>query len=59
VKPEDCPELDRCHKVQMIMDKDLLDSQKAKAIRAVCATCLEFKENASRKSEKRVINARL
>ena len=59
MKPEDCPKLDWCYKVQMILDKDLLDFQHAQAIRTVCATCSEFKESDARKNKKSVINARL
>ena len=44
MKPEDCPKLNECYKVKMILDKDLLDFQYAEAIRAVCAKC---DENAS------------
>ena len=43
VKPEDCPKLDECYKVKMILDKDLLDFQYTETIRAVCANCLEVK----------------
>ena len=59
MKPEDCPKLDRCRKVQMVLDKDLPDCWCAAAIRTVCATCSEFKESDAGKSEKSVINARL
>ena len=41
MKPEDCPKLDKCSKVEMIRDKDLLDFQYAEAIRTVCANCSE------------------
>ena len=41
MKPEDCPKLNECYKVKMILDKDLLDFQYAEAIRAVCANCSE------------------
>ncbi len=34
VKPEDCPKLDECHKLKMILDKELLDFQYIEAIRA-------------------------
>ena len=39
MKPEDCPKLDECYKLKMILDKDLLDFQYAEAIRAVRAKC--------------------
>ena len=39
MKPEDCPNLDDCDKVKMILDKDALDFQYAEAIRKVCANC--------------------
>ncbi len=41
MKPQDCPKLDECYKVKMILDKDLLDFQYAEAIRMVCAKCPE------------------
>ena len=43
MKAEECPKLDDCLKVKMILDKDLLDFQYAEAIRAVCAKCSEFR----------------
>ena len=43
MKPEDCPKLNECYKVKMVLDKDLLDFQYAEAIRAVCANCSEVK----------------
>ena len=43
MKPEDCPRLDQCSKVKMVLDKDLLDFQYAEAIRVVCAHCSEAK----------------
>ena len=41
MKPEDCPRLDQCSNLKMILDKDLLDFQYAEAIRVVCAHCSE------------------
>jgi len=38
-KPEKCPKLDTCFKLQMVMDKDMLDFQAAQAIRAICGKC--------------------
>ena len=35
MKAEDCPELDTCYKIKMILDKGLLGWQYAEAIRAV------------------------
>jgi len=32
MKPEDCPKLDECYKIKMILDKDLLDFQYAESI---------------------------
>ncbi len=43
MKAEDCPKLDGCYKVNMILDKDLLDFQYAEAIRTVCSKCTEVK----------------
>lgn len=39
MKAEDCPKLNECHKIKMILDKDILAFQAAEAIRAVCAEC--------------------
>ena len=52
VKPEDFPKLDECHKVKMILDKDLLDFQCAEAIRAVCANCSEVTRESRVPSQK-------
>ena len=41
MKPEDCPKLDECYKIKMVLDKDLLDFQYADAMRSVCANCSE------------------
>lgn len=40
MKPEDCPKLDECYKVKMVLDKDMEDFQYAECIRQVCANCL-------------------
>ena len=45
MKPEDCTKLDTCHKLERVLDKDLLDSQHAEAIRAVWANCQEGEYN--------------
>ena len=45
MKPEDCPKLDECYKIKMILDKDLLASQYAEAMRAVCAKCTEVQQS--------------
>ncbi len=34
-----CPQMDSCYKMDMILDKDILDFQAAEAIRSVCAKC--------------------
>ncbi len=34
-----CPQIDSCGKIDMIMDKDILESQAADAIRSVCGKC--------------------
>ena len=52
MKPEDCPKLDGCHKVKVILDKDLLDFQCAEAIRAVCANCSEVTRESRVPSQK-------
>ncbi len=36
-----CPRINYCSKINVIMDKDILDSQAADAIRNVCAKCTE------------------
>lgn len=46
MKPEDCPKLNECYKVKMILDKDLLDCQYAEVIQAVCAKCDEKEPDA-------------
>ena len=43
MKPEDCPKLNECPKVMVVLDKDLLGFQYAEAIRAVCANCSEVR----------------
>jgi hypothetical protein len=45
MRPEECPKLDECSKVRMIFDKDLVDFQYVEAIRAVCAKCIEVKDD--------------
>ena len=37
-----CAKLDECQKIKMILDKDILESQAAEAIRTVCEKCDEF-----------------
>ena len=39
MKSEECPKLDECHKVKMVLDKNMEDFQYAKYIRQVCANC--------------------
>ncbi len=34
-------DVDTCGKIGIVMDKDLLDSQKAEAIKKVCTKCAE------------------
>lgn len=41
MKPEDCPKLNQCQKIDMILDKDLLDFQYAEAKQRVCGRCSE------------------
>ena len=56
MKPEDCPELDECYRVEMILDHDLLDFQYAGIIRSVCRRCDEANKQASetRRDKKRI-----
>ena len=44
MKPEDCPELETCYKIEIILDKDILDFQINTAIRSVCARCEQYPE---------------
>ena len=39
MKPEECPKLDECHRVKMVLDKDMLDFQYVQCIRQICSTC--------------------
>jgi len=55
VRPEDCPKLNECPKVKMVLDKDLLDFQYAEAIRAVCANCSEVKGKGKQAINKKFI----
>lgn len=41
MKPEDCLKINQCQKIDMILDKDLLDYQYAEAMQWVCAYCSE------------------
>lgn len=43
MKSEECPKLDQCFKMKIILDKDLLDFQYEAAIRQVCASCSQAK----------------
>lgn|GEM_PF-5050916 len=51
MKPEECPKLDECHKVKMVLDKDAEDFQYAEAIRVVCAKCSEVKSGSGYETE--------
>ena len=55
MKPGDCPKLDECHKVKVVLDKDLLDFQYAEAIRTVCANCSEVKGKGKQPTNKKFI----
>ena len=39
--PEECIKLDKCHKIDMVLDKDILGFQCADAIREICGSCKE------------------
>lgn len=41
MKPEDCPKFDNCLKIQMVLDKDILEEQASEAIRDICGRCEE------------------
>ncbi len=51
MKAEDCPKLNECYKVKMILDKDILDFQTAE-VRAVCAGCSEAEGAAEGETER-------
>lgn len=36
---DNCDKIDKCFKIRIIMDKDMLDFQYAEAIKAVCGKC--------------------
>lgn len=48
MKPEDCSKLDKCYKVEMILDKDLLDFHYAEAIGEVLLIAQKSRQVASR-----------
>jgi len=56
VKPENCPKLEECYKVKMILDKDLADFQYAEAIRAVCANCSEVYQDKKPSPDTSLVN---
>jgi hypothetical protein len=35
----DCVKINQCHKIATVMDKDILDQQKAEAIVNICERC--------------------
>ena len=39
VKPEECSKLDGCHKVKVVLGKDIEDFRYDQSIREVCAKC--------------------
>ena len=42
MKPEECPKLDVCPKIRIVLDKDLsLDELYADCVRNVCGVCNE------------------
>ena len=43
MKPEDCPKFNDCLKMQMVLDKDILDWQYAEATKDICGRCEEMK----------------
>jgi len=47
MKPEDCPKLDQCPKIAIVMDKDMPDDVRARCIRDVCAKCEEGKRKST------------
>ena len=42
MKPANCPKINECDKIKMVLDKDMLDFQYAEAIMKVCAGCSEI-----------------
>ena len=51
MKPEECPKLDECHKMKMVLDKGMEDFQYAECMRQVCAKCLGPAANRVRRVE--------
>lgn len=51
MKPEECYKLDECHKVKMVLGKDMEDFQYAGCIRQVCANCPGLAANRVRRVE--------
>jgi len=43
--PLDCPELNDCPKIIMILDKDIFDFQVAEAIHFVCGQCNKYEDD--------------
>jgi len=39
MKTEECPKLDECLRVKMILDKDMLDFRYVQCIRRICSAC--------------------
>ena len=39
MKPEECSKLDGCHKVKVVLGKDIEDFRYDQSIREVCAKC--------------------
>ena len=37
-----CKKIDNCFKINILKDKDMLDSQFAESVRKVCSKCKEF-----------------
>lgn len=42
MKDKSCSKIDDCPKIDILRDKDMLDSQFAEAVREVCAKCEDF-----------------
>ena len=42
MKPANCPQIDECYKIKMVLDKDMLDFQYAEATMTVCVGCSEI-----------------
>lgn len=48
---EPCKNLDACHKIKMVEDKDMLESQFIESVIAVCKACDQNESKITKRSE--------